>query len=201
MKLEQGLSRCFVAMRAICGRGRGGYKGSILGIVVWSGVGCGVWGVGWVMCCSLCCTWWEGCLLFVVAIIPHAHTHHHTHTHFTSHAPSSTSPTHHTLTHHHPHQYPLFPSHSVVRFKTLQEEGSGSYAAETLKRLLMSEESAVSAAMYVLLRAADKYKQEHKRFPGSENEEYEGMGGCVFGRGDGKMCICVCTYVGGGVCV
>lgn len=57
-----------------------------------------------------------------------------------------------------------------MRFRSLSEDAGASQASALLKQQLQGEESGVTAAMHVLLRAADRFKQEHKRFPGAFEE-------------------------------
>lgn len=58
----------------------------------------------------------------------------------------------------------------VVCFRPLAEDQGASRATAALKQQLQGEDSASTAAMHVLLRAADSFKQTHKRFPGQLDE-------------------------------
>jgi hypothetical protein len=55
----------------------------------------------------------------------------------------------------------------VVRCRSLREETSASGCrAAALRHALAGEDSAANAALYVLLRAVDRFHQTYQRFPG-----------------------------------
>lgn len=67
--------------------------------------------------------------------------------------------------------------HRFVRFRSLAEDTGATRALASLKQQLQGEDSAATASMHILLRATDRFKQEHKRFPGALEHE----------------CVCLCS--------
>ena len=62
---------------------------------------------------------------------------------------------------------PLCLARRVVRCRTLEEETSAAgVRGEALRHALAAEDTAAAAALYVLLRAADRFHAAHQRFPG-----------------------------------
>ncbi|EFN59362.1 hypothetical protein CHLNCDRAFT_137823 [Chlorella variabilis] len=62
----------------------------------------------------------------------------------------------------------------LVRCRSLAEEtGAGSCRGGALRAALAAEDTAASAALYVLLRAADRFHQTYQRYPGSYDSEVE----------------------------
>lgn len=62
----------------------------------------------------------------------------------------------------------------VVRYRLLAEEVDGSRCrSEAMRAALSSEGSATDAALYVLLRAADRFAGTHQRAPGQDAADCE----------------------------
>ena len=56
----------------------------------------------------------------------------------------------------------------VVRWASLREEAAGERGhGAALRAALAGEDTAVNAALYLLLRAADRFHAAHNRFPGT----------------------------------
>ena len=58
------------------------------------------------------------------------------------------------------------PLYRVVRWRSLREECTQPHS-EDLRACLGSEEGAANAALYLLLRAVDRFHAAHNRFPGT----------------------------------
>ena len=59
----------------------------------------------------------------------------------------------------------------VVRYRSLQEECTGSSCrSDALRQALTAEDSTTNASLYILLRAADRFHSKHHRYPGSFDE-------------------------------
>ena len=55
----------------------------------------------------------------------------------------------------------------VVRYRSLQEEFTGSSCrSDALRQALTAEDSMANASLYVLLRAADRFNSKHHHYPG-----------------------------------
>ena len=66
----------------------------------------------------------------------------------------------------------------VVRCRTVEEETSAAgVRGEALRHALAAEDTAAAAALYVLLRAADRFHAAHQRFPGVYDRWAAGAGG------------------------
>ena len=56
----------------------------------------------------------------------------------------------------------------LVRWRSLAEETeAGSCRGEALRSALAAEDTADNAALYVLLRAADRFYETYQRYPGA----------------------------------
>lgn len=67
----------------------------------------------------------------------------------------------------------LFSSHCcmpgcrVVRYRSLEEEFTGSSCrSDALRQALTAEDTATNASLYILLRAVDQFHRKHRRCPG-----------------------------------
>ncbi len=75
----------------------------------------------------------------------------------------------------------------MVRCRPLGEETSAAGCRGAALRLaLTGEESAANAALYVLLRAVDRFHQTYQRFPGV----YDRWGPPEEGRARNRACLC-----------
>ena len=55
----------------------------------------------------------------------------------------------------------------VVRYRTLEEEFTGtSCKSDALRQALAAEDTVTNASLYILLRAADRFYSKHHRYPG-----------------------------------
>ena len=72
-----------------------------------------------------------------------------------------------------------------MRCRSLQEETEpSSCRADALRQALTAEDSAANAALYLLLRAADRFHQTYQRYPGS----FDRWGGGGWGWVGGEAC-------------
>ena len=63
---------------------------------------------------------------------------------------------------------PLPSAPRLVRWRSLAEETeAGSCRGEALRSALSAEDTADNAALYVLLRAADRFYETYQRYPGA----------------------------------
>lgn len=71
-----------------------------------------------------------------------------------------------------------------MRCRSLAEEtGAGSCRGGALRAALAAEDTAASAALYVLLRAADRFHQTYQRYPGSYDRWVAAWRPCCWLRG------------------
>ena len=55
----------------------------------------------------------------------------------------------------------------VVRYRSLEEEFTGSSCrSDALRQALTAEDTATNASLYILLRAVDQFYRKHRRCPG-----------------------------------
>ncbi|KAL3148869.1 hypothetical protein ABBQ32_001742 [Trebouxia sp. C0010 RCD-2024] len=63
----------------------------------------------------------------------------------------------------------------VVRYRSLEEEFTGSSCrSDSLRQALTAEDSAANASLYILLRAVDQFFSKHRRWPGLYEQEIDG---------------------------
>ncbi|KAA6425651.1 MAG: NEDD8-activating enzyme E1 regulatory subunit-like [Trebouxia sp. A1-2] len=63
----------------------------------------------------------------------------------------------------------------VVRYRTLEEEFTGtSCKSDALRQALAAEDTVTNASLYILLRAADRFYSKHHRYPGLYDQEVDG---------------------------
>lgn len=64
-----------------------------------------------------------------------------------------------------------FPPCRVVRYRSLQEQTSGSSCrSDALRQAMTAEDTMTNASLYILLRAVDRFSSKHHRYPGSFDE-------------------------------
>lgn len=63
----------------------------------------------------------------------------------------------------------------VVRYRTLEEEFTGtSCKSDALRQALTAEDTVTNASLYILLRAVDQFYSKHHRYPGLYDQEVDG---------------------------
>jgi len=61
----------------------------------------------------------------------------------------------------------------VIRNRPISEEVSGSMRSDAVRAALSSEGTATNAALYLLLRAVDRFTEANHRAPGTESQDCE----------------------------